>query len=79
MKKCYRSGRDDPLDLRQLTYLLEIAKHMNFTKAAEALHLTQPTLSKMVKNIEEELGATLFDRSGKYVQLTNSGSKSIYI
>jgi DNA-binding transcriptional LysR family regulator len=65
------------LDLRQLHYLLEIAKHLNFTKAAEALHLTQPTLSKMVKNIEEELGATLFDRSGKYVQLTDSGQAAV--
>lgn len=77
MKKCYESGRDDPLDLRQLTYLLEIAKHMNFTKAAEALHLSQPTLSKMVKNIEEELGVSLFDRSGKYVQLTDSGEIAV--
>lgn len=65
------------MDIRQLHYLLEIAKHMNFTKAAEALHLTQPTLSKMVKNIEEELGATLFDRSGKYVQLTDSGQAAV--
>ncbi|NOV00409.1 LysR family transcriptional regulator [Paenibacillus planticolens] len=65
------------MDIRQLQYLLEIAKHMNFTKAAEALHVTQPTLSKMVKNIEEELGATLFDRSGKYVQLTDSGQAAV--
>ncbi|MFD0697310.1 LysR family transcriptional regulator [Paenibacillus sp. GCM10027628] len=61
------------MDLRQLTYLLEIAKQQNFTKAAENLHLSQPTLSKMVKSLEEELGVTLFDRTGKYVKLTDAG------
>ncbi|MFC5449610.1 LysR family transcriptional regulator [Paenibacillus aestuarii] len=65
------------MDLRQLTYLLEIAKQQNFTKAAENLHLTQPTLSKMVKGLEAELGVTLFDRSGKYVKLTDTGSVAI--
>jgi DNA-binding transcriptional LysR family regulator len=66
-----------PLDLRLLSYLLEIAKQQNFTKAAENLHLTQPTLSKMVKGLEEELGVTLFDRSGKYIKLTDAGTAAI--
>ncbi|WP_410512263.1 LysR family transcriptional regulator [Paenibacillus sp. BR2-3] len=61
------------MDLRNLKYVLEVAKLHNITKAAEKLHLTQPTLSKMVKNLEDELGVTLFDRSGKYVKLTDSG------
>ncbi|MCM3268534.1 LysR family transcriptional regulator [Paenibacillus elgii] len=65
------------LDLRNLTYLLEVAKLQNFTKAAEALHMTQPTLSKLVRSMEEELGVTLFDRSGKQVKLTDAGSAAI--
>ncbi|SEB39837.1 LysR family transcriptional regulator [Paenibacillus sp. GP183] len=65
------------MDLKQLSYLLEIAKQLNFTKAAESLHLTQPTLSKMVKHLEDELGVILFDRSGKYVKLTDAGMAAI--
>ncbi|OCT15356.1 transcriptional regulator [Paenibacillus pectinilyticus] len=65
------------MDVKQLSYLLEIAKQLNFTKAAESLHLTQPTLSKMVKGLEEELGVILFDRSGKYISLTDAGSAAI--
>lgn len=61
------------MDLRNLKYVLEVANMHNITKAAEKLHLTQPTLSKMVKGMEDELGVTLFDRSGKYVKLTDAG------
>ncbi|WP_379134616.1 LysR family transcriptional regulator [Paenibacillus sp. sgz500958] len=61
------------MDVRNLKYILEVANLHNITKAAEKLHLTQPTLSKMVKNMEDELGVTLFDRSGKYVKLTDAG------
>ncbi|EXX89738.1 hypothetical protein BG53_14670 [Paenibacillus darwinianus] len=45
----------------------------SFTKAADALHVTQPTLSKMVKMLESELGAELFDRSATPIELTDSG------
>jgi DNA-binding transcriptional LysR family regulator len=65
------------LELRNLTYVLEVAKQRNFTKAAETLHMTQPTLSKLVKSLEDELGVTLFDRSGKYVKLTDAGKAAI--
>jgi DNA-binding transcriptional LysR family regulator len=65
------------LDVRNLTYVLEVAKQQNFTKAAEILHLTQPTLSKLVKSMEDELGVTLFDRSGKYIKLTDAGTAAI--
>jgi DNA-binding transcriptional LysR family regulator len=61
------------VDLRNLRYVLEVAKQQNVTKAAEMLHMTQPTLSKIIKNLEDELGVTLFDRSGKYVKPTDSG------
>ncbi|MCZ8520733.1 MULTISPECIES: LysR family transcriptional regulator [Paenibacillus] len=65
------------MDIRQLSYLLVIAKHQNITKAAEELHMTQPTLSKIVKAMEEELGVTLLDRSGKAVKLTDAGEAAV--
>ncbi|UUZ89894.1 LysR family transcriptional regulator [Paenibacillus sp. P25] len=65
------------MDLRNLTYILEVAKQQNITKAAEILHLSQPTLSKLVKNMEDELGVTLFDRTGKHVKLTDAGAAAI--
>ncbi|QJC50278.1 LysR family transcriptional regulator [Paenibacillus albicereus] len=65
------------MDLRHLSYLLEIAKQQNMTKAAQTLHLSQPTLSKIVRSVEDELGAPVFDRSGKGLRLTDSGAAAI--
>ncbi|MGU3473718.1 LysR family transcriptional regulator [Paenibacillus sp. D51F] len=65
------------MEIRHLHYLLEIAKQQNITKAAEALHLTQPTLSKIVKAMEDELGVPLFDRSSKQLRLTDAGTAAI--
>ncbi|MBC2655421.1 transcriptional regulator CynR [Pseudomonas sp. MSSRFD41] len=59
--------------LRHIRYLLAVAEHRNFTRAAEALHVSQPTLSQQVKQLEESLGAPLFDRSGRSVRLTDAG------
>ncbi|GIO68630.1 LysR family transcriptional regulator [Paenibacillus sp. JTLBN-2024] len=61
------------MDIRQLQYFMEVARLQSFTKAAETLYITQPTISKTIRNIEEELGVTLFDRSGKKVVLTDAG------
>lgn len=61
------------MDIRQLSYFIEVAKHKSFTKAAQALHVTQPTLSKMVKNLEQEMDVSLFDRSARKVRLTDAG------
>ncbi|HSI67020.1 MAG TPA: LysR family transcriptional regulator [Planococcus sp. (in: firmicutes)] len=61
------------MDIRQLGYFIAVAKHSSFTKAAAVLHVTQPTLSKMVKNLEEELDVTLFDRSARQISLTDAG------
>lgn len=61
------------MDVRQLTYFTEVAKQQSFTKAAHKLHVTQPTISKMVRQLESELGTTLLDRSSKHVQLTDAG------
>jgi len=61
------------MDIQHLQYFVAVATQGNFTKAAQQLYVTQPTISKMVKSIEEELGVTLFDRSGKQVKLTDAG------
>lgn len=61
------------MDIRQLHSFLEIAQESNFTKAGQRLHVSQPTLSKMIKNLEEELGIVLFERSTRHVQLTEEG------
>jgi DNA-binding transcriptional LysR family regulator len=62
------------MDVRHLHYFTEVAKHKNFTRASEALHISQPSLSKMVKSLEEELGTPLLDRSFKKVELTDAGA-----
>ncbi len=63
------------MELRQIYYVLEIAKHKNFTKAAEALYTTQPNLSKQVNSLEQELGVKLFFRSQHSVALTKDGER----
>ncbi len=58
---------------RSLQYLVAIAEHGSYTRAAEALHVSQPTLSQQIKQLEESLQSPLLDRSGRSVQLTNAG------
>ncbi|MDD6870630.1 LysR family transcriptional regulator, partial [Allisonella histaminiformans] len=50
------------MELRVMRYFLAVAREENITKAAEKLHLTQPTLSRQLKELEEELGTDLFVR-----------------
>jgi LysR family transcriptional regulator, cyn operon transcriptional activator len=58
---------------RQVRYFLAVAEHQSFTRAAEALHVSQPALSQQVRLMEESLGVQLFDRSGRATRLTDSG------
>lgn len=61
------------MELRVLQYFLTVAEEENFTKAAERLHITQPTLSRQIAALEDELGARLFDRNKHKVTLTDDG------
>ncbi|RXT08018.1 LysR family transcriptional regulator [Ammoniphilus sp. CFH 90114] len=61
------------MDIRHLEYFSEVAKHLSFTKAASTLHVSQPSISKAIKTIEEELGVPLFYRSSKQLELTDAG------
>lgn len=61
------------MDIRHLEYFTEVAKHLNFTKAASTLHISQPSLSKTIKSMEEELGVPLFYRSFRQLELTDAG------
>jgi len=61
------------MQLRHIRYLLAVAEHGNFTRAAEALHVSQPTLSQQIIQLEETLGVALLDRSGRTVKVTDAG------
>ena len=61
------------MELRVLRYFLEIAREENVTHAAQRLHVSQPTLSRQIKELEDELGKKLFTRSNYSIKLTEEG------
>jgi len=62
-----------PVELRHLRYFVAVASHGSFNRAADILHLTQPPLSRQVKDLEEELGVPLLVRGSNTVKLTEAG------
>jgi LysR family transcriptional regulator, low CO2-responsive transcriptional regulator len=58
---------------RQIRVFTEVARHLNFARAAEALHLTPPAVTMQVKELEAAIDLTLFDRQGRQVSLTTAG------
>lgn len=60
------------MEIRVLRYFLEVAREENITKAAAFLHVSQPTLSRQLKELEEELGRPLFVRSSHRIHLTDA-------
>lgn len=65
------------MTITQLHYVLAVAEHQNFTKAAQKVFVTQPTLSMQIQKLEEELDVLIFDRSKKPIELTETGRKIV--
>lgn len=63
------------ITLRQLQVFEAVARHLNFTRAAEELFLTQPAVSMQIKQLEEQLGQPLFEQIGKKIHLTDPGQE----
>lgn len=61
------------MEIRVLRYFLTVVREESITKAAEVLHITQPTLSRQLAQMEEEIGVKLFDRGTRKIKLTNEG------
>ena len=61
------------MELRVLNYFLMVAREENMTRASQLLHVTQPTLSRQIAQLEEELGIKLFTRSNHNINLTEDG------
>lgn len=65
------------MNLRDLQYVVAIAEHRHFGRAAAACHVSQPTLSGQVARLENELGIVIFERAGRNVRLTEAGEEII--
>ena len=65
------------MELRQLEYFVAVAEEANFTRAAARVHISQSGVSAQVRALEKELGAELFDRSGRAARLTEAGREAM--
>ena len=63
----------DSMELRHLRYFIAVALEENVSKAALKLHVSQPALSRQVRDLEEEMGITLLERGAKSIKLTEAG------
>ncbi len=65
------------MDIRALRYFAAVVREQSFTRAADSLFVTQPTISKMVRQLEDELGTPLLLRQGKHISLTDAGKVTL--
>jgi DNA-binding transcriptional LysR family regulator len=65
------------MEMHQIRYFLAVARELNFTHAAEACHVSQPSLSQAIRKLEEELGGALFRRERNHTHLTDLGHKMV--
>src|SRR6185437_608964 len=65
------------MELRQLEYFVAVAEEANFTRAAERVRISQSGVSAQIRQLERELGARLFDRSGRTATLTAAGEAAL--
>lgn len=69
-----RTERLPDVELRHLRYFVKVAELRHFGRAAEALHMSQPPLSRQIQDLEFRIGTRLLDRSSRGVTLTQAGS-----
>jgi DNA-binding transcriptional LysR family regulator len=65
------------MELRQIRHLIAVAETLNFSRAAEAMHMAQPPLSVSIRKLEEELGVRLFERGPRFVTITRAGELAL--
>ena len=66
------------MTLQQCRYIVEVSKHKSISKAAEALFVTQPSISKAIRDLEDDLGITILDRCNKGVTFTKEGTELLF-